>query len=51
MPGFFIYDEDADDYMTPLTQYADGDRRQVELLRAYVISLGAKKEIREIKVR
>jgi len=43
MPGFFIYDEDADDYMTPLTQYADGDwKRQVELLRAYVISLGVK---------
>jgi len=43
MPGFFIYDEDEDDYMTPLTQFADGDwKRQVELLRAYVISLGAK---------
>jgi len=50
MPGFFIYDEDEDDYMTPLTQYADGDwKRQVELLRAYVISLGAKKNSKYAK--
>ncbi len=41
MPGFFYFDEDAGDYQSPLPAIAGGDwRRQVELLRAYVIMLG-----------
>ncbi len=42
MPGFFVPDDDnPGEYITPLPKYADGDwRKQIELLRAYVIGLG-----------
>lgn len=42
MPGFFVFDEDTNTYSTPLPQFAGGDyKKQIDLLRAYVISLGA----------
>ncbi len=48
MPNFFAANEDKPgEYETPLTDLADGDwRRQIRLLRAYVINLGldAKKQ-------
>lgn len=42
MPNFFAKeDEDSDEYTTPLIDIADGDwRRQIDLLRAYVVELG-----------
>lgn len=42
MPGFFLPDDDEPgEYITPLPSYADGDwRRQIDLLRGYVIDLG-----------
>lgn len=45
MPNFFIpVDDEPGVYETPLTDIADGDwKRQVELLRAYVIGLGVQK--------
>lgn len=41
MPNFFIpVDDEPGEYETPLTEIADGDwRKQIELLRAYVIGL------------
>jgi cytochrome c2 len=49
MPNFFIpVDDEPGVYETPLTDIADGDwRRQIELLRAYVIELGYKKKMGE----
>ena len=43
MPGFFNPDDEhPGEYITPLPQFAGGDwRKQISLLRAYVIGLGA----------
>lgn len=47
MPGFFIpIDDKPGEYETPLTDLANGDwRRQIELLRAYVIDLGRAEQV------
>jgi cytochrome c2 len=43
MPNFFSIDEETGELGTPLTELAGGDaKRQIELIRAYVIELGRK---------